>query len=728
MRPHLFFLSVFLLLHDAPLLAQEREAPLPPGERLPVQVEADSLEYWERERLIVGRGSVQARFEGRALFAEEVIVDLERETLMAQGRVVLLDGPNRLEGEQLFYRYRTHEGILHRGKGFLAPATTFEALEIRREGEKRYRLLDAVVTTCRVCQPEPGMVDWELRAKEATIEQDEEVFAKHASFWIRGIPVAYTPYIAFPIGPRRTGFLVPQIGFSNRSDFLVRVPFFWAINESQDATFTAGYRGKRGPEAEVEYRYVLSQDSWGEWRAKYIRDNAAGALLENRWIVRGKHDQTFEPNLTLKADIDYVSDQALNRDFVEEPVQLRTARISESKLFLTQATPTYTFEALLDWSRDLTGSEETRFLRMPDLHLNTFTRPLPEVPLSTEVNSSIVYFERDLGSDGLRFDLFPRLTFPLKPLPWLKATSSLGLRGTGYTKKGAGEGPTGRGLVEVKQELQARFVGRYGVEWGSLVGFDHVFQPRLVYQFIPEVSQSRLPQFDPVDFVSPQNRVSYLLENRLVAAFQEIDGTIRDREVISFSVGQSLNLDAKERSFSNLYLAALTPERTDQAVEDAISSGPTFSRARERSFSNLVTRILVSPFPFLSFRGSLAFNVEEAREDSTATSVTLTAPRLGSVEFGQSAIRKEAVLSAPRQAVEAFIGKLALGPFNGLSLEFLTRYDGVRDAFLEHQTNATYATCCWQIGFRFTNRPGIKGVREVENDFRVTFEIKAGGP
>jgi len=720
-------LSIVLLFHATPLFAQEREAPIPPGERLPVQVEADSLEYWEKERLIVGRGNVEARFEGRTLFAEEVIVDLERETLMAQGRVVLLDLPNRLEGEQLFYRYRTHEGILYRGKGFLAPAATFEAWEVRREGEKRYRLLDAVVTTCRVCQPEPGMVDWELRAKEATIEQDEEVYAKHASFWIRGIPVAYTPYIAFPIGPRRTGFLVPQIGFSNRSDFLVRVPFFWAISESQDATITVGYRGKRGPEAEVEYRYVLSEDSRGEWRARYIRDNMAGALLENRWSIRGKHDQILKPDLTLKADVDYVSDRALNRDFIEEPVQLRTSRISESKLFLTKATPTYTFEALLDLNRDLAGSAETRFLRMPDLHINASTHPFPDLPLSTELSSSLVYFERDLGSDGLRFDLSPRLTFLLKPLPWLTATSSLGLRGTAYTKKGGGEGPTGRGLVELSQEFQARFVGRYGVEWGSLVGFDHILQPRLVYQFVPGVDQGRLPQFDPVDFISPQNRVSYLLENRLVAAFQEIDGTIRDREVFSLTVGQSWNLNPQERSFSNVYLAALTPERTDQALKDDIAFGPAFSRAAERSFSNLVARLLVSPFPFLSFRGGLAFNVEEARADSTAMSVTLTAPRLGSVEFGQNFVRGEAVLSPPRQTVEAILGKLTLGPFSGLSLEYLTRYDGRREAFLEHQTKVTYATCCWEVGLRFTNRPGLKGVREVENDFRVTFEIKAGG-
>ncbi len=73
-------------------------------------------------------------------------------------------------------------------------------------------MVNGSFTTCSICQPESGGVDWEIRAKEAVIEQDEYLEAKWASFWVRGLPSPPVPYLVYPIGPRRTGFLIPKIG------------------------------------------------------------------------------------------------------------------------------------------------------------------------------------------------------------------------------------------------------------------------------------------------------------------------------------------------------------------------------------------------------------------------------------------------------------------------------------------------------------------------------------
>lgn len=710
----LILLGLFLLF-PFPLRAQ------PPETKVPLLVEADSLEYRRGERLLTGKGEVFARFQHQTLSADLVEVDLDEEVLRALGRVVLTEGLNRLEGERLEYRYREKRGVMHQAKGFIAPSVSFEGRELYREGEKRYRLLDTVVTTCRICEPKLGR--WEFRSKEAIIEQDEVISATSVSFWVHEIPLAYSPYVAFPIGPRRTGFLTPQVGYSRRAGVLYKQPFFWAISESQDATFTLGLRSRRGIEADAEYRYILSETAWGEWKGRYLRDREAGSpLRQDRLGLQGKHDQLLGSGLSLKADIDYVSDRILRREFFEEPVEFRTARVSHSRVFLTQASPSFTFQALLNWNQDQAGVKPSRFVQMPELQFKAPPQPLGDTPLLIALDSSAAFFEREGGVDAGRFDLFPQLSLPLPLRPWFTLTPSVGLRGTAYTtEEDPRNGVTGRGLFELGGTLQTQFFRSFEVKNGHLL---HLVTPRLSFRFVPEVDQKRFPQFDGSDFISPQNRIAYGFDSRLIARSKEADGAIRSREIFTFSLDQSVNLDPEEREFSNLFLTALTPERIDQAVRDVTPLNQGFSRAKERRWSNVVATLVLIPSPFFTFRGTFGFNPEEGRGDVTNTSLRFTYPGVGFAELGESHILKEALLLEPRQAVNAWIGRLNLGPFRGLSLDLFSRLDAERGVFLETQAVLQYTTCCWGISFRYANRSGIPGIRNSDNDFRVTLELR----
>ncbi|MEK6716687.1 MAG: putative LPS assembly protein LptD, partial [candidate division NC10 bacterium] len=279
-----------------------------------VEVDADSVEYLEAERKVVARGGVRIVLEDRSLFADEVAMDLDDQTLVATGHVILMEGLNRLEGDRIEYNYRTNLGVVTNGRAFLAPGVTFSGVEIRREGEKQYHLRQGRFTTCRLCQPEPQAPDWEFRAEEATVYQDDWVVSRNTSFWVRGIPVLFAPIAALPIGPRRTGFLVPRFGYGNRDGFVVKQPFFWAISPSQDATLTPVYRGKRGFELLGEYRYILAEDSRGELSGRYLHDNASTAPQQNRAEFKWLHSQLLAPTWTFTADVRIQTDRNLTRD------------------------------------------------------------------------------------------------------------------------------------------------------------------------------------------------------------------------------------------------------------------------------------------------------------------------------------------------------------------------------------------------------------------------------
>ncbi|MFN3476852.1 MAG: hypothetical protein ACK4Z6_04775, partial [Candidatus Methylomirabilales bacterium] len=80
----LILLGLFLLI-PSPLCAQ------PPETRVPLLVEADSLDYRRGERLLTGKGEVFARFQNQTLSADLVEVDLDEVRRFLAGTPVIAE-------------------------------------------------------------------------------------------------------------------------------------------------------------------------------------------------------------------------------------------------------------------------------------------------------------------------------------------------------------------------------------------------------------------------------------------------------------------------------------------------------------------------------------------------------------------------------------------------------------------------------------------------------------
>jgi len=684
-----------------------------------VEVDADSVEYSEAERKVAAKGNVHIGLEGRSLFADEVSVDLDDQTLVATGHVILMEGLNRLEGDRIEYNYRTNLGVVTNGRALLSPGVSFSGMEIRREGERTYRLKDGRFTTCRACQPEGQTVDWEMRAREASVYQDEWVFSRDTSFWVRGIPALYSPILALPVGPRRTGFLIPRFGYGNTDGFVVKQPFFWAISLSQDATFTPIYRVKRGFDFLAEYRYLLPEGSGGQMNARYLYDITPGAPQRNRAEFKWQHDQVLAPTWNGKADVRIQSDRTLARDFVDSTVLERTQRTLPSNVFVTQTTPQYMLLGLVNYTRDVSDVTETRTGRLPDVRFQWLPGQVRGTPLLAEWESSAVYLTRTLGEDAGRVDLHPGLRLPVALGPWLTATSLAAVRETAYTESERSGSGSNRILAELGQRLTSRF-GRHFDEPGlGLSRLTHIVEPTLAYQYVPWTNQQSLPQFDPTDFISAQNRITYQLTNRLIARWREASGEVRSHEVATLDILQSWNLTPRTREFSDVYLAGLTPERVDQAVTLVRSVGNGFSQARERDLSNLVFNASLSPIPGAAVRGTLAFNTADRRADAINGGIELRRPDLLTLEIGSTYARD--------QQANGVVGRIELRATKTILLDFLTRYDVHSSSFLENGVGLRYSSCCWEFGIRYTHRTRGPNQR-TEDSVHVSFDLRIGAP
>ena len=688
-----------------------------------VHVEADQIEYQERRRVVVGRGGVMVRLADRILHADEVRVDLGRQDFVATGKVLLVEGPSRLEGGRLEFNYGTGLGVIFNARGFLYPATSFRGIEIRKVGQREYHVRQGAYSGCYVCLPEDDLRAWEMRAEEATLVQDESFTAWHASGWLaKTLPIFYAPVVSVPLGPRRSGFLLPRLGYSGTDGFTIGVPFYWAISESQDATITGIYRTQRGFELDAQYRYILSPYASGEWRGLYLPlDKVANE--RNRWEIHGSHVQLFSPTLDLKSAVNFQGDTSINR-LIDRSLEERTQRVIQSNVFLTQAAEAYNALLWVDANRDLENTQDTRLLRLPELRLHLFDRALFSLPITAGGVGSTAFFTRSNQPDAVRADVAPRIRVPWSPAPWLGLAGGGGVRETVYSVGNQGfSGLPSRTLYDVEAGAEARFLRTFEVGGRELRQLVHAVVPRVGYRYVPFVDQQRLPQFDLEDFVSPQNHLTYALDNRFIARLRDAEGNLSTREVLRLGVAQSLNFRPRTHVYSNLYLQGLTPERVDNAVTnvqqvvDQSGSATDFSRVDERQFTNLVFSAQASPHPLLFLQGALGYNTSANRHEVTNVQARLRYPGWGYVGLSYT--------NVSGQSLEAYTGSVGLSLTPDLSLEYLARVDARRGSFLENNLLARYSTCCWDLALRFINRERGFG-QGTENAVRVLFVLKTG--
>lgn len=209
----------------------------------PVQLTADQITHDRELGIVTAKGRVEIAQINRTLVADSVSYNLKQDVIAASGNVIITEP----QGEVVFADYFEltgdfKDGVASEIKVILADSSRLGATSGTRIGGNRTDFDKAVYTACQPCRRDPSRRPlWELKAERVTHNQaDQEIEYRDAWMEFAGIPVLYTPYMAHPDPSvrRRTGFLMPSAGMSSNLGTNVSVPYFWAIDENQDLTFT----------------------------------------------------------------------------------------------------------------------------------------------------------------------------------------------------------------------------------------------------------------------------------------------------------------------------------------------------------------------------------------------------------------------------------------------------------------------------------------------------------
>ena len=520
-----------------------------------VTVLADRLEEVGPDRLLVATGNVEITHGKARLMADRVEINRQTGDAVAQGRVVFYDGEDQLTGRRIDYNLRTGTGVVYDSEARVAPYYRIGAERMDRLGDSVYKIQRGVFTTCEDDPP-----TWAVKFGSANADLEDFLYGTRASFWVKDIPlIPFFPFFAAAIRrERQTGFLFPKLGNSGSKGFQAELPVYWALSDSADVTLAPLLYTERGFGFTGEARYVLSGEQ---------RGSVAGFLLqetERHGATRGlgsvKHEWRIAPGLSLKVDVNAVTGDTVLSEYGDRLHQRSSQRV-ESNIFLTRTWESWNVVANVFSYQDLTTRRPVELQRLPDLSVLGVRQPIPGLPgFLWELETSYVNFVRDVGSNGQRLDLHPRVSRPFSVGGLLTVTPFVGGRLTGYDKTVTGSRVTRavsipieiteddarlRRLFEAGTDVETQFSRIYPV--GGTWGIDallHSIEPRVNYTWITGKGQDRLPVWtEGVDRIPDTSRIEYSLTNRVRARTAVLaEGEPRRWEALRLALGHSYDL------------------------------------------------------------------------------------------------------------------------------------------------------------------------------------------
>ena len=230
------------------------------------EIFADKITYNKKEANIKSEGkSIYADNRGNKLFADNFHYDINLKTIDAKNNVKYIDKDgNLLNFSSLKYYEELEKGIGQDLRAKLTDKSTMEGAEAEFDNKLGTVTLlkknsytpcenkeNSTKTILEICP------DWSIDTTKTTHDKNEKmVYHRNAVLKIKNIPVFYTPYFSHPDPSvkRKSGFLPPSVKNFTDLGQTIKTPYFWAISDNKDLTFTPIYYFDENSIFLTEYR------------------------------------------------------------------------------------------------------------------------------------------------------------------------------------------------------------------------------------------------------------------------------------------------------------------------------------------------------------------------------------------------------------------------------------------------------------------------------------------
>ena len=223
-----------------------------------VILKADQFEENRDTSVITASGNVEIRVGTRTLKADKVIYDRSSETVRAQGHVQITDESGQVQfADEIEADQDFRNGFATRFSARMGEFGVVTSSSAVRTDGTRNSLEQVIFTNCPVCEEKGSNPTWALRARRATLDQEDQMISyQDAVLELGGVPVLYVPWFAHPDpnSERRSGLLIPDAGVSSRLGAFYEQPYLFVISPSEDLVIAPMLATEVNPLVKVDYR------------------------------------------------------------------------------------------------------------------------------------------------------------------------------------------------------------------------------------------------------------------------------------------------------------------------------------------------------------------------------------------------------------------------------------------------------------------------------------------
>lgn len=560
----LFFLLFFF--HPAHLPAQ---APVFLNqEDGPVHLSADHFSFDPLTGNYTAKGNIHIRWEGKTLYADEIVYDRNEETVFAKGNISFFSEKDVLTGDTALLDIVSQTATITHGSLFLQESGfRIRSESIQKTGEKSYSAQHIRMSTC---SGEPPL--WSVSGRRVNVTLEGYGIVRHAFFRVKDFPVLYSPILIFPAKEKRqTGLLVPRLENAERKGMQIDQPVFWAISDQADATFYFHAMEKRGLKLGGEFRYALSPFSKGAFFLDYLKDEKTDHGLpsdenwgffddawdrtnQDRFWFRMKADQELPCGFMAFLDMDIASDQDMLAEFKDgysgydetnayfvknfkRDLDDYTDTLRTNSLVIRKSLESGLLTGGVYWQDDVVAKNRDTLssaaAKLPFLRFQRTRMPFHLVDkgsgqkdlFQTRVHfSGDSHFAGNVSPDGIEGEnlfLSPALYFPIyRFMPFLFVEPSIKAWQTLWNIHTYGKSSSDttsrdnhfsrygmRARVDCNTRLSRRFA--HMTENGII----HVIEPSLVYSFADSGETGDFPVTQETDYRMRESRVTFKLLN-----------------------------------------------------------------------------------------------------------------------------------------------------------------------------------------------------------------------
>lgn len=650
----------------------------------PVNLEADELSYDKESGLYRASGNVhltqdEIDVRSQILWWNQVSGEIE-----AEGAVELTTPNEQMSGSKVRYNLQTGTGVVEDGQVFLREQNLYvKGSQIERRGEFDYRIKEGTFTTC-----DGDVPSWKFGADQLDVTIEGYARAKNAVFYLKDIPSFYVPYILYPIKTEReSGFLMPQMGTSERRGFQLNSAYYQVLGRNQDATFYLDYLSDMGLGKGLEYRYIFGRGNAGEARVYHIDvDKIDGEKVdEERYALEWQHAGELPGGVRMVVDGLYVNDDDYFQDFGEVAEEYNRDKV-QSIFSLSKGWGKYNLVGQFKYTKDLEFDDKTTLQLLPRVSFDAARQRIGETVFYYNLISEYTNFWRDETVPeqnrirGQRLMVRPSLSASLQLFDVVSVAPEVAYRERFYWGLSDDSDAEQDGIVEFSTKLTTRFQRVYEQPIGPADKLRHSIEPEVTYLYTPDQDQSHLPSFDSADRIDYVNRVDYALVQRFTARFDPEEGAPTYRDLAYLRLSQSYDLRDRED---------------------------------EEDFSAIRAELNLLPTDWAWLELDSSFDIDQGEWSKVTAETGIRDQRGNALRASYSKDSDEDLEYASLQLDVAFL--------KPVYLTYETRYDLDRSKSLEDVVGIEYRQQCWSALLSFREN-------DIDRSFMLTFTMKGIGP